>query len=179
VVDGMQDAEILFAEHLLEGLDRDGIIGDIAEFGIYYGYWVSLLCELRERRGCQREIWGFDSFEGLPLPQEGIDPAVWTEGQYAAPFDEVKAGLQLDQRPYVHLVKGWFSQTLAEEPARSLQQIAYARIDSDLYSSCLDCLTYLTPRLVRGAILVFDDWQRATDLGEVKAFKEWYQANPG
>jgi hypothetical protein len=179
VADGMQDAEILYAEHLLEGLHRDSISGAIVEFGIYYGYWVSLLCELQERHGWQREIWGFDSFEGLPSPQRGIDPAVWTQGQYAAPIEEVKAGLQLDERPYLHLVKGWFSNTLSEEPARSIRDVAYARIDSDLYGSCVDCLNYLAPRLVRGAILVFDDWQFSTDTGEVRAFSEWYEANPG
>ena len=149
------------------------------EFGTYYGHWVQVLAETLERRGFHREIWGFDSFEGLPAPQAGLDPTIWSEGQYAAPFEEVKLRLQLDKRPWLHLVKGWFSDTLAAEPAISIGPIAYARIDGDLYASCVDCLAFLAPRLVPGAILVFDDWQFDQSVGEPRAFGEWMAANPG
>ena len=176
---GLQDAEIIFAEHLLERLEMEGVAGAIVEFGTYYGHWVQVLAEIQERRGWSREIWGFDSFEGLPAPQTGLDPTVWSEGQYAAPFDEVKLRLQLDKRPWLQLVKGWFSESLAAEPATGIQRIAYARIDGDLYASCVDCLAYLTPRLVQGAILVFDDWQFDPSVGEPRAFAEWRAANPG
>lgn len=176
---GLQDAEILFAEHLLEKLEADGVDGAIVEFGTYYGHWVQVLCEIQERRGWTRETWGFDSFEGLPMPQSGLDPSIWSEGQYAAPFEEVKLRLQLDKRPWLHLVKGWFNESLAAEPALSIDRIAYARVDGDLYASCVDCLAYLGPRLVQGAILVFDDWQFDQGVGEPRAFDEWRAANPG
>jgi hypothetical protein len=176
---GLQDAEHVFAEHLLERLETDGIEGAIVEFGTYYGHWVQVLAETLERRGWSREIWGFDSFEGLPEPQQHLDGGIWHQGQYSAPFDEVQARLRVADRPWLRLVKGWFSDTLVAEPATGIERIAYARIDGDLYASCVDCLRYLTPRLVKGAILVFDDWQFDPGVGEPRAFGEWMAANPG
>jgi len=176
---GLQDAEIMFAEHLLEKLQADGVQGAVVEFGTYYGHWLQVLAEILERRGWQREMWGFDSFEGLPEPQQGLDPTIWHKGQYTAPFEEVQARLEVARRPWLKLVKGWFSDTLFAEPASGIGPIAYARIDGDLYASCVDCLKFLAPRLVQGAILVFDDWQFDPNVGEPRAFGEWMQANPG
>ncbi len=176
---GLQDAEIVFAEHLLEQLEADQVPGAIVEFGTYYGHWMQVLAGIMETRGWQRDMWGFDSFEGLPQPQEGLDPTIWHEGQYAAPFEEVQARLEVARRPWLRLVKGWFSDTLPAEPARSIEQIAYARVDGDLYASCVDCMAFLGPRLVKGAILVFDDWQFDPTVGEPRAFDEWRAANPG
>lgn len=176
VVFGMQDGEILYAEHLLEMLETEKINGDIVEFGTYYGHWLQVICEILEKRGWDRRVWGFDSFEGLPKPDETLNPDCWTEGMYSAPFDEVLARLQVDKRAYLQLEKGWFNETLVREPATSITDIAYARIDGDLYESCVDCLKYLDGRLVDGAILVFDDWQFSMDIGEPRAFKEWLEA---
>ena len=130
---------------------------------------------MRERHGWTRTLWGFDSFEGLPEPKAGFDPTCWTKGMYAAPYDAVSMRLRAVDRPWLRLVRGWFSETLPDEPARSIEKIAYARIDSDLYESCADCLKFLEPRLVNGAVLVFDDWQFTNTHGEPRAFKEWME----
>lgn len=128
---------------------------------------------MRVRHGWARTIWGFDSFEGLPEPNAGLNPTCWTKGMYAAPYDAVAAWLRAVERPWLRLVKGWFSDTLPDEPARSIDKIAYARIDSDLYESRVDYLRFLEPRLAYGAVLVFDDWQFTNTHGEPRAFKEW------
>lgn len=176
VVYGMQDGEILFAEHLLETLEKDGIAGDIVEFGTYFGHWIQVLCETLEKRQWNRKVWGFDSFEGLPEPDVKLNPDCWTKGMYSAPFEEVKARLQVDKRDYLQLVKGWFDKTLVESPATTIEKIAFARLDGDLYESCVPCLQYLDGRMVDGAVLVFDDWQFSTEIGEPRAFKEWLDA---
>ncbi len=178
VVYGMQDGEFLFAEHLIEQLDADGIVGDVVEFGCYGGTWLNVLAEIVEKRENGRGVWGFDSFEGLPTPDAEKDGNIWQAGQYAMSQEEVVIKLRAADRPFLRLVKGWFSDSLAMEPATSIRQIAYARIDGDLYSSAVDCLAYLTDRLVDGAILVFDDWQFTMNHGEVLAFREWIAAHP-
>ena len=106
VVYGMEDGEILYAEHLLEILEKEGISGDIVEFGIYFGHWLQVICETLEKHGWNRKVWGFDSFEGLPESDPNLNPDCWTAGMYSAPFDEVSARLQLDKREYLNLVKG-------------------------------------------------------------------------
>lgn len=175
VVYGMQDGEHLFAEDLFNRLERDRVPGAVVEFGTYFGHWMQVLAEMQERRGWSREFWGFDSFEGLPEPDKELNPQVWTKGMYTAPFDEVKARLQVDKRPWIKLVKGWFSDTLIQSPAVDVADVAYARVDGDLYESCVDCLRYLEPRLADGSILVFDDWQFSVNHGETRAFREWVE----
>lgn len=106
---------------------------------------MQVLAEIQERRGWRREIWGFDSFAGLPARQAGVDPTIWSEGQYATPFEEVQLRLQLNSRPWLRLVKGWFQESLIAYPAASIGPVAYARIDSDLYASCVESLAFLAP----------------------------------
>ncbi|RVT90698.1 hypothetical protein EOD42_23135 [Rhodovarius crocodyli] len=178
VVYGMQDGEFLYAEHLIQELDAQGIEGDIVEFGTYGGTWMEMLARVVEKQANGRTLWGFDSFEGLPEPDTAKDGTIWHKGQYAATLEDVSAQLRVQDRPFLKLVKGWFCDTLPVEPAASVRKIAYARIDGDLYSSCVDCLAYLKDRLVDGAILVFDDWQFSINHGETLAFREFQAANP-
>lgn len=178
VVYGMQDGEFLYAQHLIAELDAQGIAGDIVEFGTYGGTWMEVLAQAVEKGAGGRTLWGFDSFEGLPEPDAAKDGNIWHKGQYAATLEEVSARLRAAERPFLKLVKGWFCDTLPVEPAAGVEKIAYARIDGDLYSSCVDCLSYLTDRLADGAILVFDDWQFTINHGETLAFREWAAANP-
>ncbi len=178
VVYGMQRGEFLFAEHLMEKLDADGVPGDVVEFGCFGGTWLNTLADIIEKRANGRLLWGFDSFEGLPPPDPEKDGTIWEQGQYAATVEQVAASVRAEDRPFIRLEQGWFSDSLKREPATNIAQIAYARIDSDLYSSAVDCLEFLTDRLADGAILVFDDWQFSVNHGEVLAFREWIAAHP-
>ena len=178
VVYGMEKGEFAFAEHLMAQLDAEGVAGDVVEFGCYGGTWLETLAGIIEKTGNGRALWGFDSFEGLPAPDPERDGGIWHEGQYAMGLDQVAANLRAAERPFLQLVKGWFSDSLVAEPAVSVSRIAYARIDGDLYASAVDCLAYLTDRLADGAVLVFDDWQFSVNHGEVLAFREWIAAHP-
>ncbi len=174
----MQNAEYLYAEHLLGMLDREGVDGAVVEFGVFSGSNLENLARSLERLGSGRELWGFDSFEGLPEPDPVKDGGIWHAGQYAADYETVRAFCHVDERPWMRLVRGWFADTLAGEPARSMGPVAYARLDGDLYQSAVECLDFLGPRLVDGAVLVFDDWVFDWDIGEPRAFREWAPRNP-
>lgn len=86
--------------------------------------------------------------------------------------------MRADLRPNIVFVEGWYSESLLQEKAQSLKQIAYARIDCDLYSSAMDVLKYLSDRLSHGSFLVFDDWTHNADLGVTRAFAEWAKTVP-
>ena len=86
--------------------------------------------------------------------------------------------LQVALRTNVALVKGWFSDTLKAEVAQTVREIAFARVDCDLYEPCVACLDYLAGRLSNGAILVFDDWTFNLAKGETRAFAEWVERRP-
>jgi len=80
-------------------------------------------------------------------------------------------------RPHVKLVKGWFSDTLPTAAVQGITQIAYARIDCDLYGPSVECLDYLTTRLSDQAILVLDDWTYNLAKGETMSFMQRAERN--
>lgn len=167
-----------YVQSLIAELMAADVPGAIVEFGVSSGHWLGKLAEFRETFGFKREVFGFDSFEGLPVPDPDVDMAWFKEGQYLADLESVSRALRTETRPWLTLVKGWYSDTLQQETARNIEHICFARLDSDLYKSSSECLSYLTDRLVKGSILVFDDWTYSIDKGETKAFREWHAQNP-
>ena len=166
----------IFAKRL-EVLRNERIQGAIVEFGVFSGEGLATIVDKCEELGITPPIYGFDSFEGLPEPTADDLPDCWYGGEYACPMERVAQRLKCDSRPHVHLVKGWFCDTLKSAAIvgnPELERIAFARIDCDLYDSTVDCLDFLTDRLVDGAFLVFDDWTHRLDLGETRAFFEYH-----
>ena len=79
----------------------------------------------------------------------------------------------LDQ---IELVEGWFGKTLPAVRDR-ISRIAFVRVDCDLYSSTCDVFTFLSDRLVDGAIIYFDDWTHEATTGESGAFFEFAECH--
>jgi hypothetical protein len=162
----------------LETIRNERIEGAIVEFGVFSGTGLAVIADRCDELGIAPPIYGFDSFEGLPEPTADDLPDCWHGGQYAYPRERVARRVKCESRPHVHLVEGWFCDTLKSEAIteeRKLERIAFARIDCDLYDSTVDCLNFLADRLADGAFLVFDDWSHRLDLGETRAFFEFYE----
>jgi len=170
--------ECEYALELLREIAAKNIPGDIAEFGIYEGWWINYLWQATENAGLRRRIYGFDSFEGLSEPHPEHDQAFWKKGQYACGLDQVSRNVKLAERPRLKLVKGFFEKSLRTAEALLAEQFCYARIDCDIYQPALECLQYLGPRLADGAILVFDDWPHVRGFGEQHALEEWLPSVP-
>ena len=173
----MMDAEIKYCRHLLEQLEQENVPGCIVEFGVFNGMWLSHFSDFREELKSNREVWGFDSFEGLPKPTEN-DLSCFHEGDFLASYENVRTRLLTSERSWIKLKKGWFKDTIALPDVQDIAQVAYARIDCDLYQGTVECLQFLSARLVDGAILVFDDWTYDPEKGETKAYCEWSAAHP-
>jgi len=177
IAQAMYEAEMMYARDLLHNNIAAGVTGAIVEFGVFEGRWLKTLIEAALESGSHPEVWGFDSFEGLPeLTSADLD--CWHAGQYAANYETVRAFLNADERPWVRLIKGWFKDTLPDAKAQSMGPVAYARIDCDLYQPAVESLEFLSTRLVDGAILVFDDWTYDLEKGETRAFSEWIERTP-
>lgn len=172
------DVAIEFECSLLEDLEKRGVPGCLAEFGIYHGSMLERLVSKLESLGSKRLVYGFDSFEGLSEPSAQADYEHWYKGQYAAGYETVMANLRVSQRPQLKLVKGWLEQSLQTAEVQAIDAVAYARIDVDIHDPTRDCLKFLTHRLADGAILAFDDWTYSTSFGESKAFFDWLPSVP-
>lgn len=174
----LMDIEFDYVKELLQEIKQRCIEGVIVEFGVYNGWWLEKLNDLSQSVGLRRYVYGFDSFEGLPKPSAIYDGTFWKKGMYPADYEKIKRRLRVARRKHIHLIKGWFKDTLVSEEAKEISAISYARIDCDLYKSTVECLNYLSNRLSDGAILVFDDWPHRITIGEGKAFAEWLPTVP-
>jgi hypothetical protein len=128
-------------------------------------------------------LFGFDSFRGLPPPM-GLERATgeFLEGDFACALPEVRQNLDRRQVDWsrVHLVEGWFDETLNDALKAALRPapVAVALIDCDLYRSTISVLEFLGDLLQQGSILLFDDWDcfgGRDHMGERRAFAEFLQ----
>lgn len=173
VYEGMLNAELLFEKELLLEIKEKNIEGALVEFGVSKGVRLKHLIDSCKDIHLDRYIYGFDSFEGLPKPDYAYDMEFWKEGWFDANIHDVKKYLNCNENKNVKLIKGLFADTFKQDEAQNLKQIAFARIDCDLYHPAVECLDYLKDRLVDNSILVFDDWMNNLRYGETKAFYEW------
>jgi O-methyltransferase len=143
-------------------LERD-VPGDFIETGVWRGGSCILMRAVLKAFGDDnRIVWAADSFEGIPSP----DPRYPLDG--GSTFHEYSdiLGVSLEQvqenfRRYgmlddqVRFLKGLFKDTLPTAPIREL---AILRLDGDLYSSTIDALTSLYPKLSPGGFVIVDDY---------------------
>lgn len=171
--------EYEYIQELIVDLAKKGVPGDFAEFGIFQGAWINRLYHMAKHAELdERRIYGLDSFKGLSRPHETFDVDFWKEGMYAASREDVEAQLKVNERPQIKLIEGFFEDSLKTREAQNIGQIAFARIDCDIYEPAKDCLNFLSDRLSHNAILVFDDWTHSYEYGEGKAFAEWHATVP-
>ena len=147
------------------------IPGAIVECGVWRGGSMQAVARtLLERGAADRELHLFDTFAGMPPPQD-VDrrydgrPAaellaerdrsrhIWA----IADLDDVRAGMAETGYPAarVHLHAGLVEETI---PGEAPGEIALLRLDTDWYSSTLHELEHLYDRVPSGGVVVLDDY---------------------
>lgn len=134
--------------------------GMALEFGVYSGSTLAVISRLRDG-----EVYGFDSFEGLPED--------WRSTFGAGTF----AVGELPQVEGAELVVGWFSDTLPAFLEAHPGPVALLHVDADLYSSATTVLDACGPRLVEGSVVIFDEYLNypGWDQHEHRAWQEYVE----
>jgi hypothetical protein len=142
----------------------------VLEFGVCRGTTIRII---RQALDSSFEVFGFDSFVGLP--EAWIDK----DGVVVVPPEYFSTNGVIPNIPNVKFYAGWFTDTLPDY-LKIAQPIALLHIDSDLYSSAKEVLWALNDYIVKGTIIVFDEWFYKHDARyndhEQKAFNEWVSA---
>jgi O-methyltransferase len=143
---------------LADRIEKDGIPGDVVECGVCNGGTAAILGHFATRSDLDRNLWLFDSFEGMPetTSQDG-EQAKAHIGKEVGDISQVKKvlGLVGADMQRTHLVKGWFEDTF---PGVAISQIALLNIDADWYSSVKLCLETFYDRVSVGGYVSFDDY---------------------
>ncbi len=196
---------ISYLEHRLLGMNRHRwdvlekiadyfrgaqIEGDYAEFGVYQGETFAHACSVLALNNTKMQFWAYDSFEGLPKPKIGADlhegySGGFFEGQFQcseSTFIDYLKRQKIDLSK-VHIVKGWYQDTLTENASvtDAPDKISLAWIDCDLYESTVPVLEFITDKISIGSVILFDDWRCFRNLaehGQQRACREWLDKYP-
>lgn len=145
-----------------------GLAGDAAEIGVYKGGTARLLATMLSGR----KVDLFDTFSGMP----SVDPAkdLHREGDFSSTsLEDVK--VFLNGCSNVRLFPGIFPGTA--EPVRT-SSYALVHVDVDIYRSVLDGCSFFYPRLIKGGVMIFDDYGFLTCPGALQAVDEFFADKP-
>ena len=164
--------------------EKSGIYGDFIECGTWKGGAVALMALANLRHGSNlRHIHLFDSFEGIPEPDESIDGEkaiqeikraggeakgrlVSVRGfydRYGGEIGTLEQNRHLLETvigyasSHLHYHKGWFQDTLPKD-SPEIREIAILRLDGDWYASTKICLEHLYDKVVKGGFVIIDDY---------------------
>lgn len=115
--------------------------GPALEFGVRYGISARVLASVRA------EVHGFDRFEGLPSPWQGMPAGAFSMEGHAP---ELPANVTLH--------RGWFADVAGAAVAAMGDDPALVHLDGDLYESARDALAAVAPRVRAGCVLLFDEY---------------------
>jgi asparagine synthase (glutamine-hydrolysing) len=165
-------------------LDRAGVPGVFLEAGCAAGGSALVLATAKAKT---RPLYLYDVFGMIPPPSEhdgqdvherydliqsGQSPGIKGQRYYGYETDllgKVKASFtRLGVPPEEHQVH--FIQGRYEDTMRIDQSVALAHIDCDWYASVLTCLRQITPHLVRGGVLIIDDYSLGAARGKCDGY---------
>lgn len=123
--------------------------GDVVEFGCHEGHTAALMASLTPK-----QVWAYDSFQGLPesTPEDGPNPR--PKGDMAVPYTTATDNLSRFN-PQPKVISGFFKDL---KPDQLPDKIAFAHIDCDLYQSTKEALNLVIPRLSGEGKIIVDDF---------------------
>jgi len=149
--------------------------GHFCELGCYNGTNLIFIAKLLKifRPGTLTEVIGFDSFEGLQT-FSGDKDSDKLSGEYKGNLKILEDIITLHQlENWVQLVKGDILKTLpAFLEERKDIRFSMVYIDVDLYSPAKIGVELLYPKLLKGGIMVFDEYNTRQWPGETRALHD-------
>ncbi|MEK9969913.1 MAG: TylF/MycF/NovP-related O-methyltransferase, partial [Ferrovibrio sp.] len=151
--------------------------GHIAEFGVWNGSTTLLFAKLLrilDPHG-SKVVHAFDSFEGLTEFDSSDGGATALAGTYKGSFERMKAFIdlyKLDDTISLHPV---YIENTLPDLLQSQTELSFTLIycDTDLHQSTSLILENLHPRLMKGGLVVFDEWNHPDYPGEGVAASEF------
>ena len=163
-----ENSIFLFAEQMREYSIKKSINNDknlekyYLEFGVYRGNSINLFSKF------VKNIYGFDSFEGLKEDWKG-------HSVMAGVFDLGAKIPKLNKN--VIAVKGWVQDTLPNFLKEKNPEINFIHMDLDTYESSKFVLSNLKPYILKNCIILFDQLYNFSgwEFGEYKALQEVFK----
>lgn len=137
----------------------EGLDGDILELGIYRGGTTIMTAHFLKQLDSKRQIFACDAFMGLPYEDKF---SIWenAKGMYSETSEKIvkQKFEKFNVADKITLVKGLFEDTLHQK--LSDKKFSLVLVDCDLYDATKLSLEFVYPRMAKGGIIMFDDYDR-------------------
>jgi hypothetical protein len=166
--------------------------GDIVELGVYRGAslfsWANFL-EIRNMGDRAKKIIGFDNFYGFTelLPEDGpedervnkkvggFSSESFRDQLYDA-IDIYDKDRFIGYKKRIELVEGDIEKTVPQYVEQNPGlRISLLHFDCDVYKPTLKSLELLWPRVVKGGVVIFDEYAIQPWAGESQAVDEFFK----
>ena len=158
------------------------IPGAIVECGVFKGNSLARFAIFRDLFGnpFSKKIIGFDTFGRFPKTKFAQDKEfrkqlINTAGVQSISKEQLVRVLKHKGiSKHVELVKGDITKTVPRyADSHPALRISLLNIDTDIYEPVVTILKYLYPRVVKGGVVIFDDY--GVFPGETKAVEEYFK----
>jgi hypothetical protein len=167
---------------------KNNIEGDFVECGVWKGGSMMAVAYTLNKLKCRdRDLYLYDTFQGMEKPtvfdvnylgdsaleiynsKRGVDGHLdWAYATVSEVKNNmIKTGYFLKK---IHFVEGKVERTI---PKIIPKKISLLRLDTDFYASTIYELNHLYPKVQRGGIVIFDDYNHW--LGSKKAVDEYFK----
>jgi O-methyltransferase len=170
-------------------ISKNSIPGAFVECGVWRGgSMMAAALALRALGDTERELWLYDTFEGMTQPtttdvrfdgepaQKEMEDVMAREGAWCcAGLEDVMANIYSTGYPKekIHFIKGMVENTI---PTTVPESISLLRLDTDWYESTSRELQFLFPLLHVDGVLIVDDYGHWS--GSKKAVDEYFAQSP-
>ena len=164
-------ADIHWRAHVLcwAALHASRLPGDFVECGVNKGGTAMLVVEYLDWKNKPgKAFYLYDTFEGLDESLSSELERSQTEAIYSSCHDEVVA--RFASMPNVLIVKGSVPKSLQ---LRAPEKVAYLHIDLNAALPEREALNFFWPRLVPGAVVVFDDYAWVACAGQKQTIDDF------
>lgn len=162
-LDGTQMSEAIYLVNAL--METQSLNGDVCEFGVAQGFTSALIAHTI--RNSKKELWLFDSFEGLPTPTSkdklindifNLKSIEAYAGTMKHGKESVLSNLRATGFPEdrTNIVPGFIEESILK--SKLAKQVTFAYVDFDFYNPIKVALNYLNTVLVSGGIIMVDDY---------------------
>lgn len=157
----------VYLMELSEMMRKNHIYGDVAECGVYRGWFASMINESFPNE----TLWLFDTFSGFDERdiEADVEPAqrAIREGMFDKfnETSEVIVKLRCMHRDKIKILKGYVPDSFSGIDTK----FCFVNLDMDLYVPQLAALEYFSDRMVKGGVILVHDYYNEIFAGTAKA----------
>lgn len=177
VSDQIDYAELRVIIREAEILLKKGEAGSFVELGCYTGTTSLFISRLLAVYNTPNQFHVYDSFSGLPEKSIHDNSPAGTQfkgGELKASRNQLIKHYKQAGLPLPTINTAWFEDLKSSDLP---DNICFAFLDGDFYSSIKASLAAIAPKLAQQAVIIIDDYANEALPGARKAVDEWASAH--